>query len=209
MNASTSACPCETLVNPQPVSNPPDLSTIAYRVGNFITFREALLQACAGETELTNWRPGAQGDLAVQMIEWWAYLADILTFYNERIANEDYLGTAQLPETAARLVAILGYRPRPGIGATATLAALMTGNNPFTLPQGFQVQSKPGPGQQPQIFELDAATPVQQPDSISADPAPTNWLSANNNSVLLQGIVGGIKQGDELLVMERNWSGQD
>ena len=30
-------------------------------------------------------------DLGVMMVEWWAYLGDILTFYNERIANEDYL----------------------------------------------------------------------------------------------------------------------
>ena len=36
----------------------------------------------------------APGDLGLQVLEWWAYLGDILTFYNERIANEGYLRTA-------------------------------------------------------------------------------------------------------------------
>ena len=53
------------------------------------------------------------------MVEWFAYLADILTFYNERIANEDYLRTAVRPSTPAALVNLLGYRPRPTIGALA------------------------------------------------------------------------------------------
>jgi hypothetical protein len=210
MNGSSSGCPCEQLVFPQIITNPPGLSTIAYRVGDYTAFREALLRACPGEVELANWRPGAQGDLAVQMVEWWAYLADILTFYNQRIANQDYLMTADLPESPEKLIAILGYRPRPGIGATGTLAALMTGNGSLTLPQGFQIQSKPGPGQQPQIFELGQATEVQQPDSIPADPTPSPLLLGSDGaSVLLAGVITSVKPGDTLLLIESGWLGTD
>lgn len=204
----TSICPCESLQFPQTISNAPEQQTIAYRVGDYSGFREALLRARSGEVELANWRPGAQGDLAVQMIEWWAYLADILTFYNQRIANQDYLRTADLPESVTRLIQILGYRPRPGIGATGTLAALMTGIKPLTLPSGFQVQSKPGPGEQPQIFELGASTLVQTPDVITAYPPPNPLLlSPDASSVLLQGTVKSVKQGDSLLLLKKNWTG--
>ena len=48
------------------------------------------------------------------MLEWWAYLADVLTFYNERYANESYLRTATQPGSIANLVALLGYQPAPG-----------------------------------------------------------------------------------------------
>jgi hypothetical protein len=82
--------------------------------------------------------------------EWFAYIADILTFYNERIANADYLGTAELPESVAHLIALLGYRPRPAIGATGYLAALVTAGQSAVLPKGLQ--SKPAPGQEPQTF---------------------------------------------------------
>lgn len=210
MNGSSSSCPCEVFVHPQTISNPPGLNTIAYRVGDYTSFREALLRACSGEVELASWRPNAQGDLAVQMVEWWAYLADILTFYNQRIANQDYLMTADLPESPGKLIGILGYRPRPGIGATGTLAALMTGNNAIKLPQGFQIQSKPGPGQQPQVFELGAATQVQQPDLISADPTPSPLLlGSDGSSVLSAGVITSVKAGDTLLLIESGWQGTD
>jgi hypothetical protein len=210
MNGTSSICPCECVVFPQTISNTSEQQSIAYRVGDYSSFREALLRARSGELELVNWRPGAQGDLAVQMIEWWAYLADILTFYNERVANQDYLRTADLPESVSRLIQILGYRPRPGIGATGTLAALMAGIKPLTLPTGFQVQSKPGPGEQPQIFELGASTLVETPDSITAYPPPSPLLlSPDASSVLLQGIVKSIKTGASLLLLKKNWTGAD
>jgi hypothetical protein len=197
-------------VYPQIISNPAGRSSIAYRFGDYLSIRYALLLARPGEVELVNWRPSAQGDLAVQMIEWWAYLGDILSFYNERIANQSYLLTATLPESVQGLIRILGYRPRPGIGATGTLAAAMTGSKSFTLPLGFQIQSKPGPGEQPQIFELSAATLVQAPDVIAAAPVPAgNLIGADGASVLLQGVVSSIKIGDQLLLMETGWTGND
>ena len=205
----TGICPCDTFEHPRIIFNRPGLTQLTYRIGDYLSFRHALLQSRPGEVELANWRPGAQGDLAVQMIEWWAYLADILTFYNERIANEDYLRTAALPESVRHLIKILGYRPRPGIGGTATLAAIMSGTTPFTLPAGFQIQSKPGPGKQPQIFELGADTLVQKPDVIAADPVPApGLLGAGNISVLVQGTVT-VKAGDQLLLLEKNWNGSN
>src|SRR6516164_5302965 len=131
--STTPVCTCNTAT---PITNLPGLAEIAFRAGDFNTFRRALLTpllALPGqpplEQSLTAWQTdGADpsvADLGVMMVEWWAYLSDILTFYNERIANEDYLRTAQLPETPAELIQILGYRPRPAIGATGTLAALV------------------------------------------------------------------------------------
>jgi hypothetical protein len=208
--STSSICPCDSFVFPQVIYNPPELTAIAYRVGDYIGFREALLRSRPGEVELANWRPGASGDLAVQMIEWWAYLADILTFYNQRIANQDYLRTADLPESVESLIRILGYRPRPGIGATGTLAALMSGIKTLTLPAGFQIQSKPGPGKQPQIFELGAATTVQKPDVIAAFPPPSPLLlGPDGASVLLAGTIKSIKPGDNLLLLPKNWSPSD
>ena len=150
------------------------------------------------------WRPGAEGDLAVQMMEWWAYLADILTFYNERIGTQAYLGTADLPESVDRLIQLLGYRPRPGFGASGTLAGAADGPKPWLLPQGLQVQSKPGPGQQPQIFELNVATTVQKPAMpYQRRPAPASapLLSADGTTLRLAGKVGSIKAGERLLLV--------
>ena len=219
-SSQSSICPCGQFIHPSIIFNVAGLNQIAYRVGDYTTFREALLRALPGETSLTNtvngqvvqiWRPGAKGDLAAQMMEWWAYLADILTFYNERTANQAYLRTASPPETVNRLVRLLGYRPRPGIGATGVLAALMNVTASFKLPQGFQIQSKAGPGQQPQIFELNEAMPITQPDSIPVDPPriPGITIESGIVTVLLNGAISGIKTGDQLLILENGWAGSN
>ena len=224
---NTSICPCGTFVHPTVIFNPPGQNIIAYRVGDFTSFRHALLQSLPGETELSStqegvttqiWRPTGHGDLALQMMEWWAYLADILTFYNQRIANQAYLGTADLPESVNGLVRLLGYRPRPGLGATGTLAALANTSLPFTLPQGFAIQSKPGPGQQPQVFELGADTivgvtptgpvsPAQMLGAVTAQiPTPTQsplqGATLGKPFILtLNGTSSAVKKGDEVLIL--------
>ncbi|WP_426610535.1 hypothetical protein [Bradyrhizobium sp. McL0616] len=206
-------CPCSQPQFPTVVCNPPDLPAIDYRVGDYLLFRDKLLRPSPGEIQLTAWQPGAQGDLAVQMIEWWAYLADILSFYNERIANEAYLGTAILPESVNHLVQLLGYRPRPALGSKVTLAGLLASGAraPVALPKGMQLQSKPAPGAAPQVFELDAATQLQSPDIISAKVVPKNHFLLTNpgapaaaNSLWLDRKVGGIKVGDSLLLINAN-----
>lgn len=216
---SQSICPCGPVIHPAVILNPPGRSEIAYRAGGYVAFRHALLRALAGETQLTQrsgdrivqiWRPGAEGDLALQMMEWWAYLADVLTFYNERIANQDYLRTADLPESVNRLIELLGYRPRPSIGATGVLAALVTGARPVVLPKGFQIGSKPGPGKQPQVFELDADTTISAPDRVSAlSAAPDLPLlstdPAGNSCLWLKGTVTSIKTNDKLLLLNVGW----
>ena len=174
-------CPCDGAERAPPV-NLPGLSHIEYRVGTFADFRNAVLTPLSREQTLSVdglpvWRTSGAGDLAVMTAEWFAYIADILTFYNERIANEDYLRTAVLPASVDNLIALLGYRPRPAIGATGALAALVSpgpsfGGAPVTLPKGLQFQSKPTPGQPPQIFELSQDTPIVAPDQYPAAPPP-------------------------------------
>lgn len=174
-------CPCDA-ASPNPFTNLPNLSQIAYRAGDFNSMRRALLTPLPSEQSLSAWQSGIGADpsvvdLGVMMVEWWAYLSDILTFYNERIANEDYLRTAILPETPGALIQLLGYRPRPAIAATGTLAALVAPSvlpgQIVTLPRGLQFQSKPGPGGPPQTFELSAVTQISVPDRVPAIPPPT------------------------------------
>jgi len=165
-------CPCEGQA-PKIPTNRPQQSQIRFRFGTYAEFRRALLAPVAGEQSLSAWRTQGAGDLAVMLAEWFAYLADILTFYDERIANQAYLRTADLDASVKRLIAILGYRPRPAIGAKGMLAALVTSNQSSILPRGLQIQSKPLPGQAPQTFELSADTAIGPPDQVPATTPPS------------------------------------
>ena len=211
---------------------PAGLPSIAYRAGDFGSFRQAMLLPSqldpAAEADLAGWRPTAGTDLALQVVDWWAYVAEVLTFYTERIANESYLGTALLPESIRRLVSLLGYRPRPGIGATATLGVIAAGPGSVTLPAGFQVSSKAAPGVSAQIFELAQPVTITAPTSVPSPPAettkaqPTGGPPANTRAgtadppahsglivrggVLVQGKPTSISAGDRLLLIPAAWS---
>ena len=213
----------------RPIGNPAGLPRIGYRVGDFATFRRQLLLHRPGEVELAGWRPTAGSDLGLQLLDWWAYIADVLTFYNERIANEDYLGTASLDASVRNQVGLLGYRPRPGIGARGTLAAIASGPEPLLIPAGFAVASKAGPALPSQTFETTAAVTFDQPTSVpgpgpddvdtaapasgppasappgTAEAAPHDQLIARGG-VLLKGTPTSIAAGDVLLLTTTAWA---
>lgn len=185
--------------HPREVENAPGQRSLSYRVGDFGSFRKALLESLPTERDLRGYRPSAKGDLALAMLEWWAYLSDILTFYNERAANSSYLGTAPFDDEVARLVRLLGHRRQPGMGASATLAALVSAVRGMTLPEGMAIQSKPGPGEQPQIFELTEDVPAASGGAVPVDIV-THMPLIDVDSLLLKGTITSIKPGDWLLL---------
>jgi Baseplate J-like protein len=199
-------------VDPQAVTNPPGLSAISDRVNDFAGFREALLQPLPGEQAIGSWRP-VPGDLGLQVLEWWAYVADVLSFYNERHANESYLRTATRASSVANLVALLGYQPAPGIAASGMLAALgkaRAPQEPLVIPAGMQVSSVASPGTPSQTFEVDKAASFTGPSTLAAAlPADTTLQVADDGTlpVLLAGRVTSIKPGDQLLLLANDYQG--
>ena len=213
-DGTASPCPCAQCQGRPPVSNPPGLTQIAYRVDDFTGLRQAMLRPRKGETAIGTWRP-APGDLGLQILEWWAYLGDILTFYNERIANESYLRTATQPASVANLVALLGYQPAPGIAATGYVAAMRSAahpNEPLVIPAGMRLSSVATPGVAAQTFEADAAS-FTGPSSVPVTPGPQTALAVddagNPGSVLLSGQVSGVKPGDRLVLVSKDFTGSD
>jgi uncharacterized phage protein gp47/JayE len=132
-------------------------------------------------------RPGLHGlrtratdDLSIALLEGWATLADLLTFYTERIAQEGYLRTATERRSLTELAALVGYRPRPGLAATAYFAYTVAPDTVVQIPPGTRAQSVPKPGDLPATFEtsepLEARTaanllPVRRvrPQQLTAD----------------------------------------
>ncbi len=98
-------------------------------------------------------------DPTLALLDCWATVADVIDFYQERIATESFLDTATEPGSVLALATLLGYRPRPGLAASCWLAYTLVDDpiNPtdtaVSLPKGQLVQSIPTAGQTPQTFE--------------------------------------------------------
>src|SRR3712207_4233645 len=109
------------------------------------------------EGALRAFRTRDDEDFAIALLDAWATVADVLTFYQERIANESYLRTATERVSLLHLARLIGYELRPGVAAGTFLAFTLEdapgSPGEVTLDVGTRVQSLPGPGEQPQTFE--------------------------------------------------------
>ena len=89
---------CEGISTETPAKlyNRPGLSAIAYRVGTHARFRETLHARLSGSSQpaLGGLTTRDNDDFSIGLLDAWATVGDVLTFYQERIANEAYLRTA-------------------------------------------------------------------------------------------------------------------
>src|SRR5580765_2583943 len=89
---------CEGLAveTPVEINNRPGLSAIAYRAGTQTRFKASMIARLsqAGLAELSKLRTRDDDDFTIALLDAWATVCDVLSFYQERIANESYLLTA-------------------------------------------------------------------------------------------------------------------
>jgi photosystem II stability/assembly factor-like uncharacterized protein len=135
--------------------NRPGLPALSYRVGDYGSFRRALLDRLS--EFLPNLKTRDPDDPAIALLDAWAVVADVLTFYQERIANEGYLNTATERQSIIELGRLIGYELQPGVSASTHLAFTLEEKpgEPLqvVLPQGTQAMSIPAEGEKPQTFE--------------------------------------------------------
>jgi predicted phage baseplate assembly protein len=224
--SGTSCCNCCTGIGqetPVTITNRPGLSQIAYRVGTWAQFKSSMLDALSSSPSLVRLKTRSDDDFSIALLDSFAVVCDILTFYSERSANEHYLGTATDIISMQELARLVGYKPAPGVAAGTVLAVTVQSPPPqlpaspaqipapllvppvIPVSAGLQVQSVPDPGQQPVTFETVAD--IQARWSWNAlgvrTTLPVAAVAGNVNPgyLRLQGLIGSISTGDWLLVV--------
>lgn len=221
------ACGCcngLTEATPQDLAQRPGLSTIAYRIGDHATFSASLqtLLSSSRFAPLAGLRTRDADDFTLGLIDAFACAADVLTFYQERIANESYLRTAVERVSLQSMGQLIGYRLRPGVAAETWLAfALETPPTPpaalsaepgnfvtgvpaqRALDAGLKVQSVPGPNEVPQTFETAEPLADARPGWNALKPwsAETVRPGRGDTFTVLAGVRHNLKAGDALLIV--------
>src|SRR5258707_7273169 len=103
MNGLCGCCQPPAGMTPLVIDNRPGLSAVAYRIGTYASFREATLEAIARTPELAGLGTRRDDDYSITLLDLWAAVSDVLTFYTERYANEVLFRTAQQPQSLRRL----------------------------------------------------------------------------------------------------------
>jgi predicted phage baseplate assembly protein len=212
-------------VTPQPTANRPGLDALAYRVGthaSFLATMKARLsnicvgpegEVCEGDNGGENGRyplkaltTRAADDPAIALLDGWATVADVLTFYQERIANEGYLRPATERRSILELARLVGYRLRPGVASSVYLAFTLENDQQTEIPAGTRAQSLPGPDELPQPFETAEPLPARaewnalKPRQSRAQAVDDRfWSSSSLPDLYVAGITTGLKANDPLL----------
>ncbi|HEX7756965.1 MAG TPA: putative baseplate assembly protein [Niabella sp.] len=221
---------CEGLSVQTPVriDNRSGLSAIAYRVGTHSSFKESLLARLSliDHPMLNRLTSRTDDDFTIAWLDAFSMVGDVLTFYQERIANESYLQTATERFSVLQLARLIGYELRPGVAASTCIAFTLENANgvlgpvlpanklsnqlvplpPVSIEKGVKIQSIPGPGEKVQTYET--IEPVEgRPEWNDMHPRmsqPQNPL--NEELLLLQQTNNNLKKGDALLIRKQDGS---
>jgi hypothetical protein len=201
-------CQGRSTETPVRINNRPGLKAIVYRVGTHSQFKQTMLAALSDSD-----RPGLQAlntrdedDFSIALLDAWSVVADVLTFYQDRIANESYLRTATERRSVLEMARMIGYQLNPGVAASTYLAFTLEtakGSPSSTkIGIGTKVQSVPGPDEKAQTFEAveeivahGALNQMKPRCSVSQE------IGAKTTQLYLKGTDMQLQPGDAILLV--------
>ncbi|HYP26684.1 MAG TPA: putative baseplate assembly protein [Blastocatellia bacterium] len=128
-------CPSE--FDCRPVDDcPPERSDeplIDYLAKDYGSFRRLMLDRIA--TTMPDWKERNPSDMGVALVEAVAYVADHLSYYQDAVASESYLGTARQRVSVRRHARLLDYRMHDGSNARAWVCFEVEGGSDGLLLQ--------------------------------------------------------------------------
>src|SRR5262252_4445538 len=96
-------------------------------------------------SKLPEWKDFAnEADFGNVLLELFAQVGDILSYYQDRVANESFLGTARTRRSVIEHLRLIGYRLATAVPAAANLSVTVAGtvNSVVTINQGDAFATK-------------------------------------------------------------------
>jgi hypothetical protein len=167
---------------------------------------------------LPEWTDQSPSDLGVLLVDLFAYMGDIILYYQDRIASESFLATATERRSVLHLLRLIGYEMQGQMASSADL--LLTFKAPgagepttTSIPTGARFETKPAGGQPAHSFEytgpalaIDLASSLQitipvthgksaTPEVFSASGVPNLALRLSQPSALSSSIQVEVNEG--------------
>ena len=135
---SEEACPEDVLEEPE----------LDYLAKDYDSFRRLMLDRMAALAP--DWRERNPADIEVALVELLAYVGDHLSYFQDAVATEAYLGTARRRDSVRRHARLLDYRVHDGCNARTWIQFAVTGAVP--VPEGTIVVGRSGSAEQATIL---------------------------------------------------------
>ncbi|MDG2527892.1 hypothetical protein [Caulobacter endophyticus] len=208
MSASDQTCDCcGGAPHPGDALSPaPRQAALAYRVLDHGRARRTMIQDLPRQAALAGLTTRAPSDPAIALLDAWAVGLDVLTFYQDRIANEGFLRTATERRSLLELARTIAYELAPGVAAGTFLAIACdeVPGSPATvaIPAGTKVQSVPAGDELPQTFEVTAPlVALPQFSDMRVETARFHAPAAGDTKLWLDGLATRLKPGDPIVLI--------
>jgi hypothetical protein len=201
---------CESGPEVPAIDNRPGLPALDYRLATHGQFLERMLRRVGGQSfddgigaglrPLEPLKTRRLDDPAIALLDAAAVVGDVLTFYQERIANEGFLRTATERLSVRLLARAIGYQLNPGVAATAylhfTVDTAPGAPGHALVPAGTKVQSVPPQDKLPQTFEtVEAIEARAEWNAIAVRATRPQQLGIAGGKLYLLGADGSLQSG--------------
>lgn len=161
IDCETGDCRLSTLAATSEPSQPPSIDA---RYKDFRGFMRMLAEwVRVANPDWADLAPASQERMLMELL---AYQGDMLSYYQDRIANEAFLATASQRHSLRQHATLLGYPVFEGEAAQALLAFETTAAG--FVPEGLSVENKRSHGERPVVFHVRERTPVDPANNSSA-----------------------------------------
>ena len=115
-----------------PVSNIP--ISVDYTGRDYYSLRDALIARI--QDRIPEWTASDPADFGVALVEAFAYMGDLVSYYIDRAANEAFLATATQRDSILNIALTYGYTPAGYRAATVDVVFSNTSEDAVTIPAG-------------------------------------------------------------------------
>jgi hypothetical protein len=177
---------------------------IDYLAGDYHSFRQAIVDLLP--LKLPEWTDRSEADFGIAIVELFAYMADILSYYQDRKANEAFLATAQERRSVIEHLRLIGYEMAPAAAASASLSLIVANNkndvievrkgDQFATPSGKDRRSVTFEytGDKPLLIDLSQAKPdsARKPDQsdLKGFKEVLNAISVREGKSIFNEVIG-------------------
>lgn len=200
-------------------ANPPSQPAVRYRIGTQSSFLRRMLHrlsrqvvppdgdAATAPRPLRGLTTRDDDDGTIAILDAFACVCDVLTFYTERGFNEGFLRTAIQRRSVFEMARSIGYQPGPGVAASTRLAFSLDdaegAAERVVVPAGTAVMSVPGPDEEPQTFETIEDVDARPPwNTMAAATTRRQRIGRGTEELYLAGVATRLTAGDVIAVIE-------
>jgi hypothetical protein len=175
IDCETGDCRPPTLQAPADAELPPAIDT---RYKDFRGFMRVLSEwVRVANPDWTDLAPASQERMLMELV---AHQGDMLSYYQDRVANEAFIATASERHSLRQHATLLGYPVFEGQAATTTLAFEVA--TAGFVPEGLAVENRRLHGERRVVFSVTARTRVDPANNASAIVVAA-WPGATSASI--------------------------